>query len=31
MQTLDDMLGGYADGGNEELGPAVDDDGDEVI
>ena len=31
VETLDDVLGGYADGGDEELGAGVDDDGDEFV
>ena len=31
VQTVDDVLGGDADGGDEELGAVVDDDADEVV
>jgi len=31
VQPLDDVLGGHADGGDKELGAAVDDDGDELV
>lgn len=31
MKTVDDRLGRHTNGGNEELGSTLDDDGDQVI
>jgi hypothetical protein len=31
VESVDDVLGGNANGGDEELGPAVDDDADELV